>query len=94
MALHDIPYGAFSAEQVRVYAQARQFTDLLKTADCLDRYRLPLDRWWPDTTRLRIRVPTWLPPAAFDLVTTSEQHRLHGAGPSEALTHARLALYR
>ncbi|MGW1039486.1 hypothetical protein [Streptomyces sp. NPDC002547] len=94
VALHDVPYGAFSPEQVRAYEQARHFTDLLKAADCLDRYRLPLDRWWPDTTRLRIRVPAWLPPVAFDLVTASEQHRLDGASPAEALTHARSTLYQ
>ncbi|WP_307620417.1 hypothetical protein [Streptomyces sp. V3I7] len=94
VALHDVPYDAFSAEQTHAYAQARQFTDLLKAADCLDRYRLPRDRWWPDTTRLRIRVPAWLPQVAFDLVTASEQHRLDGASPDDALAHARLTLYR
>jgi hypothetical protein len=94
MALHDVPYGAFPAEQVRAYGRARQLTDLLKAADCLDRYRLPLDRWWPDTRRLCIRVPEWLHPLAFDLVTSSEQRRLDGASPAEALTHALQILYR
>lgn len=94
VSLHDIPYSAFSAEQLAAYERARQFTDLLKAADCLDRYRLPLDRWWPDTARLRIRVPEWLPPVAFDLVTVSEQRRLDGAAPVDALAHARQTLYR
>ncbi|MER6171831.1 hypothetical protein, partial [Streptosporangium sp. NPDC001681] len=62
--------------------------DLLKAADCLDRYRLPLTHWWPDPSYLRITVPSWLHAVAFDLVVRSEQARFDGATHHDALTHA------
>ncbi|WP_424892380.1 hypothetical protein [Streptomyces sp. XH2] len=88
IALHHLPYEHFTLTQARAYRRARQVTDLLKAADCLDRYRLPALRWWPDTARLRTPVPDWLHPLAFDLVVRSERARLDGAGHESALTHA------
>ncbi len=92
IGLHDIPYASFTADQKRGYQQAPHLTDLLKAADCLDRYRLPLARWWPDPSHLRITVPVWLHPVAFDLVVLSEQARLDGATNRGALIHARQIL--
>ncbi|MEU6967459.1 hypothetical protein AB0A71_06935 [Kitasatospora aureofaciens] len=92
IGLHDVPYTAFTTEQNRRYQQAPHLTDLLKAADCLDRYRLPLIRWWPDPSQLRLLVPTWLHPVAFDLVVRSEQARLDGATSHGALIHARQIL--
>ncbi|RBQ13996.1 hypothetical protein DP939_43060 [Spongiactinospora rosea] len=89
ISLHNIDYTAFSAAQRKAYARAPRLTDLLKAADCLDRYRLPLDRWWPDLARLRVDVPAWMYGIAFDLMLASEQARLDGAGHHQALTHAR-----
>jgi hypothetical protein len=60
----------------------------------MDRYRLPLTRWWPDPSRLRIAVPDWLHPHAFDLVVRSEKARLEGATHNQALDHARQRLTR
>ncbi|WP_242000065.1 hypothetical protein [Streptomyces klenkii] len=88
VALHDVPYEEFTPAQVRAYRRAEQVTDLLKAADCLDRYRLPAVRWWPDPSRLRTPVPDWLYPFAFDLVVRSERARLDGAGHEAALIHA------
>ncbi|MFF5242825.1 hypothetical protein ACFY3V_01015 [Streptosporangium sp. NPDC000095] len=88
IGLHNIPYSAFTPVEVRAYQQARLLVDLLKVADCLDRYRLPLQRWWPDPSHLRIVIPSWLPPIACDLMARSEQARLDGATHHEALTHA------
>ncbi|MFC5148989.1 hypothetical protein [Streptomyces aureoversilis] len=88
IALHDVPYEHFTLAQVRAYRRAQQVTDLLKAADCLDRYRLPALRWWPDTARLRTPVPDWLHPLAFDLVVRSERARLDGAGHEAALAQA------
>ncbi|WP_236654594.1 HD domain-containing protein [Streptacidiphilus anmyonensis] len=79
VALHDVPYCRFTPAQEADYARARQLTDLLKAADCLDRYRLPRADWWPDTSRLRIEVPAWLSRFAFDAVVRSERARLNGA---------------
>ncbi len=89
ISLHDVPYPAFSRAQRHAYQHAARLTDLLKAADCLDRYRLPLPRWWPDTSLLRVQVPAWLHGVAFDLMLHSEQARLDGASHHDALTHAR-----
>jgi hypothetical protein len=88
ISLHDVPYPSFSRAQHRAYQRAEHLTDLLKAADCLDRYRLPLSRWWPDTSRLRVTVPDWLHGVAVDLMLGSEQARLDGALHHDALTHA------
>ncbi|MER7728571.1 hypothetical protein [Streptomyces sp. NPDC096323] len=92
IALHDVPHDQFTADQERAYQQAPHLPDVLKAADCLDRYRLPLHRWWPQTAQLRITVPGWLPPAAFALVVRSEQAALDGADDQHALTAARRSL--
>lgn len=89
IGLHDIPYSAFSDVQRHAYRDAARLTDLLKAADCLDRYRLPLTRWWPNTSLLRVHVPDWLHGVAFDLMVHSEQARLDGASDRDALIHAR-----
>lgn len=92
IGLHDIPYAAFTPAEHRAYQQAGLLVDLLKAADCLDRYRLPHMRWWPDPSHLRIAIPDWLHRVAFDLVVRSEQARLDGTPHHKALTHARQAL--
>lgn len=94
VALHDVPYDRFTEEQERAYRDAPHLVDVLKAADCLDRYRLPLQRWWPDLTRLRIPVPGWLPPAAFAFVVRSEQAGLDGASHRDALATACQTLTR
>ncbi|GAA2443038.1 hypothetical protein GCM10010433_50290 [Streptomyces pulveraceus] len=94
IAVHNLPYDAFSPTQHTAYQRAPHLTDLLKAADCLDRYRLPLQRWWPNLTHLRVMVPDWLLPFAHGLVVHSEQARLHGAGHRDALAHAVTALTR
>ncbi|UWM52283.1 hypothetical protein N0X72_26530 [Streptomyces carpaticus] len=94
VSLHDIPHEAFTPEQADAYRQAPHLVDLLKAADALDRYRLPLTRWWPDAARLRITVPPWLHPLAFDLVVESEGARLDGADHHQSLHQARQTLAR
>ncbi|MCD0450154.1 hypothetical protein LO762_13260 [Actinocorallia sp. API 0066] len=91
--LHDIDYPAFSAEQLRAYRAAEQLIDVLKAADCLDRYRLPSRRWWPDMSRLRVGVPEWMCRVAFGLVVASERAHLAGASPAEAIHHARRSVF-
>ena len=88
IGLHDIPYAGFTPQQNLTYRRAPHLIDLLKAADCLDRYRLPLTRWWPDPSHLRIVIPAWLHPVAFGLVVRSEQARLDGATNRGALIHA------
>ncbi|MFD3485781.1 hypothetical protein [Streptomyces sp. NPDC058665] len=88
ISLHDVPYEAFTKPQENAYRQGPHLVDLLKAADAMDRYRLPLTRWWPDPSRLRVIVPSWLHPLAFDLVVRSEMARLEGATQNRALAHA------
>ncbi|WP_329468569.1 hypothetical protein [Streptomyces sp. NBC_01431] len=94
IALHDVPFAQFTDRQQRAYQASPHLVDVLKAADCLDRYRLPLQRWWPDTSRLRRRLPTWAPAAAFAFVTRSERARLDGADNAHALHHALQTLNR
>ncbi|MFI6182518.1 hypothetical protein ACIA8R_43815 [Nonomuraea sp. NPDC051191] len=89
VSVHNVDYTVFSSAQREVYARAPRLTDLLKAADCLDRYRLPLDPWWPDRTRLRVDVPAWMYGVAFDLMLASEQARLVGATHHEAIAAGR-----
>ncbi|MGW4891014.1 hypothetical protein ACWEQL_01920 [Kitasatospora sp. NPDC004240] len=88
VALHDTAHEAFTSDQASAYGEHREAVDLLKAADALDRYRLPLARWWPDFGRLRLPVPDWLPAAAHDLVVHSEQAHLASATNTRALEHA------
>lgn len=88
VGLHDIPYSAFTRADDRRYRRATRLTDLLKAADCLDRYRLAATRWWPDASHLRVQVPAWLHRIAFDLVVHSEQASLDGGTHHDALAHA------
>lgn len=88
VALHDVAHHDFADDQASAYRQHQDAVDLLKAADALDRYRLPLARWWPDPSRIRLSVPAWLHPLAHDLVVHSEQARLDGATDTQALEHA------
>ncbi|MFC4955519.1 hypothetical protein ACFPFX_04320 [Streptomyces mauvecolor] len=94
IALHDVPYEQFTDRQQRAYQASPLLVDVLKAADCLDRYRLPLQRWWPDPSRLRRPLPPWAPAAAFAFVTRSERARLDGTANAHALHHAHQTLTR
>ncbi|MGW3229100.1 hypothetical protein [Kitasatospora sp. NPDC001095] len=88
VALHDVPHHTFTGNQARGYRQHQVAVDLLKAADALDRYRLPLARWWPDLNRLRLQVPAGAPVLAHGLVVGSEQAHLDGATDTQALEGA------
>ncbi|MEU6236795.1 hypothetical protein [Kitasatospora sp. NPDC047058] len=94
VALHDTAHEAFTGDQANAYHRHPEAVDLLKAADALDRYRLPLARWWPDLDRLRLAVSAWLPAAAHDLVVHSEQAHLAGATHTQALDHALRATFQ
>jgi len=78
MALHDIAYEQFGDAQQRQYESAGPIVDVLKTADALDRYRLPKLKWWPRDDRLRMPPPAWLKSFAYRLVLRSEANHLAG----------------
>ncbi len=70
--LHETPYPYFTERQQRAYSECRGLFDALKTADALDRYRLPKLTWWINDDRLTLRPPAWLKQLAFDLVLRTE----------------------
>lgn len=78
--LHDVPYASFSLGQQRDRQQAAEMVDVLKTADALDRYRLPKLKWWLDPSLLRLRPPANLARFSFDLVCESESRYLASGG--------------
>lgn len=89
--LHEIPYSAFTDEDKADHASTSHITDLLKTADALDRYRQPKRSWWPDDAFLRALPPPWLHRIAFELVVETEDAWLQGV---EATAAVRSALLR
>jgi len=88
LQLHATDHERFTIAERRAYQRTALWADLLKTADALDRFRLPLARWWPDLTRLRIAPATWMAPLAHQLVIRSERALLDGATHHQALAHS------
>lgn len=86
--LHATPYSAFTLDDQADHARAEQITDLLKSADALDRYRLPKLSWWPDPTHLRTDSFDQLRSIAFDLVLISEARHLAGVDSADAVVKA------
>lgn len=88
--LHEIPYeGIVDSSE---YKKNRWIVDMLKTADALDRYRLPKLKWWINDVYLKIKPSERLRALAFDLTTISEQLFLHGASNRDAVSLALKAL--
>ncbi|WP_030459001.1 hypothetical protein [Kitasatospora sp. NRRL B-11411] len=86
--LHEVPYEEFTADDNADHARGAQICDIVKTADALDRYRLPKLTWWPDGRYVREPAFGQLLPLAFDLVVTSELAFLAGASSTEAVRFA------
>jgi hypothetical protein len=74
--LHEIPYDNMNHMQIDKYLSHKSLTDLLKTSDALDRFRLPKLKWWIDDKYLKVKPPPWLKQIAFNCVLTSEKYFL------------------
>lgn len=83
---HEVPYP--EVEATASYAAADWLTDVLKTADALDRYRLPKTKWWLDESKLKLRPSAALKSFAFDLIVESEERFLLGARSDAAVLGA------
>jgi hypothetical protein len=83
---HEIPYPG--VERSPGYAAAGWAIDLLKTADVLDRYRLPKTKWWQGDAFLKLLPSAALKSFAFDLVVESERRHLHGTDSVDAVLGA------
>jgi len=83
--LHEIPYQAFTAQDRSDYETGRTVVDVLKTADALDRFRLPQIKWWMDDSKLVLQPPRALKFLAFRLMIESERAFLMGRTAVDAL---------
>ena len=59
--------------------------NVLKTADALDRFRLPRTKWWVDPEKLEIKDVNWLIPLARYITLRSEYLALEGVGSNDCL---------
>ena len=76
LALHETPYADFTPAQQTLYKTHQAYVDILKTADALDRYRLPKLSWWINDSRLEITPSVSLKQCAYEIVLASEGYFL------------------
>ena len=84
----SIYFHELSAEALIVeksYQRFRKEVDILRTADALDRYRLPKVKWWINEEKLGLVVPSNLKRAAFNLTVKSEENFLNGMKSEESV---------
>ncbi len=74
--LHEVDYNLMS--KYIAYQKNSMIVDILKTADALDRYRLPKLKWWIDDKFLKLKPSDEFKAFAFDLIITSEKRFLQG----------------
>lgn len=88
-ALEWLEKGFVKQSQIRLVSQIlngeHDYEKYLRTADALDRYRLPKVKWWIDESFLSLRPEESMKSFAFDLVVGSEQARLNGVEDVEAV---------
>ncbi len=73
---HNLPYK--EVVESTFYEQYKTLIDILKTADALDRYRLPSLRLWIKDKLIPIITPDYLKCIAYQLVISSEIKYLNG----------------
>jgi len=71
---HEIPYGQILSD--KGYLKHKEIIDLLKTADALDRYRLPKLKWWINDDFVKIVPDESEKSFAYNLVINSEKYYL------------------
>jgi hypothetical protein len=76
MSFHDLPYENI-VKNIK-YEQYKDLTDILKTADALDRYRLPSVRLWFKDRYVSFIPSDYLKYMAYQLVISSETKFLNG----------------
>jgi hypothetical protein len=80
--MHDLP-----SERIDFDCpfQKRLLADILKTADALDRYRLPRQAWWVDDSYINLQPDDGFRAFAFELMLASEQRFLAGESSVQAV---------
>ncbi|MBA7715237.1 hypothetical protein ES703_124278 [subsurface metagenome] len=76
ISFHDLPYDQI-VKSIN-YEKYKDLTDILKTADALDRYRLPSIRLWFKDKYVFFIPPDYLKCLAYQIVITSETNFLNG----------------
>ena len=76
ISFHDVAYKKI--EKNTNYKKYKALTDILKTADALDRYRLPSLRLWFKDKFISFIPPEYLKNMAYELVISSEINFLKG----------------
>lgn len=74
ISLHEIPYSQIGTADE--YHKHKDIVDLLKTADALDRYRLPKLKWWIDDRFIKTVPSDSEKIFAYKLVVDSEEKYL------------------
>lgn len=92
IGLHEIPYVEMDTHEE--YRVNNLIVDVLKTADALDRYRLPRLNWWIDDSHLKIKPTDDLKAFSFDLVTVSERGFLQGKENMTSILDALGEIYK
>lgn len=86
MSFHDLPNDSIIKH--KKYEQYKSLTDILKTADALDRYRLPSVRLWFKDKYVSVIPSDFSKCMAFQLVVTSETKFLNGVTNINSVFHA------
>ena len=73
---------------LQTYNDFNTVIDLLKTADSLDRFRLPKLKWWINTKYLKIKPPPEIIAFSFKCFLYSEKLSLWGEGDIESIKKA------
>jgi len=73
---HEVPYT--DLERKENYKKHKKIVDILKSADALDRYRLPKLKWWIDCEYLKLCPSDLIKCFAYELVIKSEAYFLKG----------------
>jgi len=82
ISLHETPYANLAQA---AYGKHKICADILKTADALDRYRLPKLKWWPNAEFIFLQPSSELSAFAFDLVSRSESQHISGIDSAESI---------
>ena len=85
IALHEIPYEEFTQQQISQYQEHTMLVDLLKTADALDRYRLPKLKWWINDRYLHLTPSHAVKQIAYNITALSEGNFLRMNNSQESV---------
>lgn len=91
--LHETPYANFDSKQCVIYKQHMIIVDILKTADALDRYRLPKLKWWLKDEYLVDIPPMEMKEFALNLIVMSERRYLSSLNSKESVMNSLKELY-